>query len=121
MLSNGLKETEVIFRSEAVLVAHRYLDTEGSEILRKILFRLESVMAANTNKYIILNAPNDCLDAIIALLPGMKSPTIVPLATSGWSAIHSVLSEEKFWEVIDDLKKAGAQGILVVPIEKMIL
>ena len=121
LLSNGLKETEVIFRSEAVLVAHRYLDTEGSEILRKILFRLESVMAAKTNKYIILNAPNDCLNTIIALLPGMKSPTIVPLATSGWSAIHSVLSEEKFWEVIDDLKKTGAQGILVVPIEKMIL
>ena len=121
LLSNGLKETEVIFKSEAVLVAHRYLDTEGSEILRKILFRLESVMTAKTNKYVILNAPNDCLENITSLLPGMKSPTIVPLATSGWSAIHSVLSEEKFWEVIDDLKKAGAQGILVVPIEKMIL
>ena len=121
LLSNGLKETEIIFKSEAVLVAHRYLDTEGSETLRKILFRLESVMAAKTNKYIILNAPNDCLENITSLLPGMKSPTIVPLATSGWSAIHSVLSEEKFWEVIDDLKKAGAQGILVVPIEKMIL
>jgi ATP phosphoribosyltransferase len=120
-LSNGLKETDVIFRSEAVMVAHRYLDTEGSEILQKILFRLESVMAAKSSKYVILNAPNDRIEAITALLPGMKSPTVVPLAASGWSAIHSVLNEEKFWEVIDDLKKAGAQGILVVPIEKMIL
>jgi ATP phosphoribosyltransferase len=115
LLSNGLKETD------AVMVAHRYLDTEGSEILRKILFRLESVMAAKSSKYVILNAPNDRIEAITALLPGMKSPTVVPLAASGWSAIHSVLNEEKFWEVIDDLKKAGAQGILVVPIEKMIL
>ena len=121
LLSNGLREVQVIMQSEAVLVSNRFLDAEGCQILDKILFRLNAVMTAKTNKYVILNAPNESILAIKKLLPGMKSPTIVPLATEGWSAIHSVLNEEQFWDVIDDLKKAGAQGILVVPIEKMIL
>ena len=121
LLSNGLKEVQVIMQSEAVLVSNRFLDAEGCQILDKILFRLNAVMTAKTNKYVILNAPNESILAIKKLLPGMKSPTVVPLATEGWSAIHSVLNEEQFWDVIDDLKKAGAQGILVVPIEKMIL
>ena len=121
LLSNGLKEVEVILKSEAVMVVNQGLDTEGSAILKKLLFRLESVMAAKSNKYVILNAPNASIEAIVNVLPGMKSPTVVPLAEEGWSAIHSVLNEEKFWDIIDDLKAAGAQGILVVPIEKMIL
>ncbi len=121
LLSNGLKEVETIMKSEAVLVSRKGLDTEGAAILQKLLFRLESVMAAKSSKYIIMNAPNEAIESIVSVLPGMKSPTVVPLAASGWSAIHSVLSEEKFWDIIDDLKKAGAQGILVVPIEKMII
>ncbi len=121
LLSNGLKEVETIMKSEAVLVSRKGLDTEGAAILQKLLFRLESVMAAKSNKYIIMNAPNDAIETIVNVLPGMKSPTVVPLAAEGWSAIHSVLSEEKFWDIIDDLKTAGAQGILVVPIEKMII
>ncbi len=121
LLSNGLKEVETIMKSEAVLVSRKGLDTEGAAILQKLLFRLESVMAAKSSKYVIMNAPNEAIETIVNVLPGMKSPTVVPLAASGWSAIHSVLSEEKFWDIIDDLKKAGAQGILVVPIEKMII
>lgn len=121
LLSNGLKEVETIMKSEAVLVSRKGLDTEGAAILQKLLFRLESVMAAKSSKYVIMNAPNEAIESIVSVLPGMKSPTVVPLAASGWSAIHSVLSEEKFWDIIDDLKKAGAQGILVVPIEKMII
>jgi ATP phosphoribosyltransferase len=121
LLSNGLKEVQVIMKSEAVMVANRYMDAEECRILDKLLFRINAVMTAKSNKYIILNAPNEALEKIVRVLPGMKSPTIVPLATEGWSAIHSVLNEETFWDVIDDLKDAGAQGILVVPIEKMIV
>ena len=121
LLSNGLKEVETIMKSEAVLVSRKGLDTEGEAILQKLLFRLESVMAAKSSKYVIMNAPNNAIEAIVSVLPGMKSPTVVPLAIEGWSAIHSVLNEEKFWDIIDDLKKAGAQGILVIPIEKMII
>ena len=121
LLSNGLKEVEVAMKSEAVMVVNRKLNAEGQAILKKLLFRLESVMAAKFNKYVILNAPNASIEAITKVLPGMKSPTVVPLAQEGWSAIHSVLNEEKFWDIIDDLKAAGAQGILVVPIEKMIV
>lgn len=121
LLSNGLKEVAVIFQSEAVLIANQNLDTEGGAILEKLLFRLNAVMTARNNKYIVLNAPNHAIPRIISVLPGMKSPTVVPLATEGWSALHSVLSEDQFWEVIGGLKSAGAQGILVVPIEKMIL
>lgn len=121
LLSNGLREVAVLMQSEAVLVAKKSLDTEGGAILDKILFRLNSVMTAKSNKYIVLNAPNSNIEKICSVLPGMKSPTVVPLATEGWSAIHSVLNEETFWDVIDDLKILGAEGILVVPIEKMIL
>ena len=121
LLSNGLKEVEVAMKSEAVMVVNQELNAEGQAILKKLLFRLESVMAAKSNKYVILNAPNSAIEAIAKVLPGMKSPTVVPLAQEGWSAIHSVLNEEKFWDIIDDLKAAGAQGILVVPIEKMIV
>lgn len=121
LLSNGLKEVQVIMKSEAVMVANRHLDAEECQILDKLLFRINAVMTAKSNKYVVLNAPNDSLDKIISVLPGMKSPTVVPLATEGWSAIHSVLNEETFWDVIDDLRANGAQGILVVPIEKMIV
>ncbi len=121
LLSNGLKEVETIMKSEAVLVSRKGLDTEGAAILKKLLFRLESVMAAKSSKYVIMNAPITAIESIVSVLPGMKSPTVVPLAIEGWSAIHSVLNEEKFWDIIDDLKKAGAQGILVIPIEKMII
>jgi ATP phosphoribosyltransferase len=121
LLSNGLKEVETVIKSEAVLVSRTGLDTEGAAILQKLLFRLESVMAAKSNKYVVLNAPNEAIETIVNILPGMKSPTVVPLATAGWSAIHTVINEEKFWDIITDLKGAGAQGILVVPIEKMIV
>lgn len=121
LLSNGLKEVEVIFQSEAVLIAHPKLSSEKQEVLEKLLFRIKAVQAGKNNRYILLNAPNDKLDEIIAVLPGMKSPTILPLAMSGWSSVHSVINEDVFWDVIENLKGLGAQGILVVPIEKMIL
>jgi len=120
LFSNGLKEVEVIMRSEAVLISNTNLDTEKNVILEQFLFRIESVNRAKVNKYIILNAPNNKIKEISALLPGMRSPTVVPLADGDWSAIHSVVNEQKFWEVIDQLRKCGAEGILVVPIEKMI-
>jgi ATP phosphoribosyltransferase len=121
LLSNGLKEVEILFKSEAVMVANQNIDAAGLQILNKLLFRLDAVMTAKNNKYIILNAPNESVSGIISVLPGIKSPTVVPLAAKGWSAIHSVLNEEQFWDVIDDLKSKGAQGILVIPIEKMIV
>jgi ATP phosphoribosyltransferase len=121
LMSNGLKEVEVIFRSEAVLIASQKLDAGRQGILDKLLFRIKSVQAARNNKYILLNAPNASIQAITDILPGMKSPTVVPLAESGWSSIHSVINENDFWNIIDSLRAAGAQGILVVPIEKMIL
>jgi ATP phosphoribosyltransferase len=121
LLSNGLKEVEILLRSEAVLVANKNLDATMKALLDKILFRLDAVMTAKSNKYVVLNVPNSAIETITKMLPGMKSPTVVPLATEGWSAMHSVLNEEQFWNVIDDIKAAGAQGILVVPIEKMIL
>lgn len=120
LLSNGLKEVEVIFRSEAILIANPELSAEKKAILEKLLFRIKSVQAAKNNKYVILNTPNHAIENIVKLLPGMKAPTVVPLSTEGWSAMHSVLSEEDFWDKIDALRSAGAQGILVVPIEKMI-
>jgi ATP phosphoribosyltransferase len=120
LLSNGLKEVETIFRSEAVLIGHPNLPQEKRRILDKLLFRIQAVQAAAASKYVVLNAPNHALPRIEALLPGLKAPTVVPLDTPGWSAVHSVLSEEDFWEKIDALREAGAEGILVVPIEKMI-
>jgi ATP phosphoribosyltransferase len=121
LLSNGLKEVETILQSEAVIIANQELSEEKKAILDKLLFRIESVQKGKNNKYILLNAPNDKLDDIIALLPGMRSPTVVPLADNKWSSIHSVINEDEFWEVIEKLRTAGAEGILVVPIEKMIL
>lgn len=121
LLSNGLKEVETVVKSQAVMVANPNLDEEAQQILNKLLFRIRSVQKAKENKYILLSSPNSQLEKIIQILPGMNSPTILPLAKDGWSSLHSVISEDKFWYVIDELKKAGAEGILVVPIEKMIL
>jgi ATP phosphoribosyltransferase len=121
LLSNGLKEVEKILESQAVLVANKNLSTEKEQVLNKLLFRIQSVRKAKENKYILLNTPNSKLEKIKAILPGMNSPTILPLAKEGWSSLHSVISEDKFWDVIDELKEVGAEGILVVPIEKMII
>ncbi len=121
LISNGLRETEIVMESEAVLVAAPGLSDEKRAILNDFLFRIKSVLAARDNKYILLNAPNDKLDEICRVLPGMKSPTVMPLAMEGWSSVHSVLSEREFWSIINQLRDAGAQGILVIPIEKMIL
>jgi ATP phosphoribosyltransferase len=121
LFTNGLKEVEVILKSEAVLVANKKLDQGRQDILDKLLFRINAVRKAKYNKYILMNAPNNKLDAICKVLPGMKSPTILPLAETGWSSVHSVVQEDQFWDIIEKLKSNGAQGILVVPIEKMIL
>ncbi len=121
LLSNGLKEVETLLHSEAVIIGNQHLSPEKKTILDKLLFRIESVQKGKNSKYILLNAPNDKLDQIVALLPGMRSPTIVPLAEKNWSSVHSVLNEDDFWEVIEKLRAAGAEGILVVPIEKMII
>jgi ATP phosphoribosyltransferase len=121
LLTNGLKEAEVILQSQAVLVKHNQLPEAKEALLNKLLFRIKAVKKASNNKYILLNAPNDRLQEIINLLPGMKSPTVLPLAVPGWSSVHSVLDENDFWNIIEQLKDQGAQGILVVPIEKMIL
>lgn len=121
LFTNGLKEVEVILRSEAVLIANKKLTDVQQDLLAKLLFRIRAVRKAKNNKYILLNAPNDRLKAICDILPGMKSPTILPLAEENWSSVHSVVEENKFWEIIERLKAEGAQGILVVPIEKMIL
>jgi ATP phosphoribosyltransferase len=121
LLSNGLVEKEKMVYSEAVLIKNDKLNTEKEQILEKLLFRIHAIKAAKSNKYILLNAPKDKLNDIIKLLPGMKSPSVLPLADSGWVSVHSVVEESKFWDIIDQLRAAGAQGILVVPIEKMIL
>ena len=121
LISNGLREVEVILRSEAVVIGSNNMPAEKMKILEELLFRFKALQEAKNNKYILLNAPNDKLDDIIAVLPGMKSPTVMPLAMEGWSSLHSVVNEEDFWEVIGKLKEFGAQGILVIPIEKMIV
>lgn len=121
LLMNGLKEVETILQSQAVLIRNQNLQPEQLNLLDKLLFRIQAVRKAKRNKYVLLNAPNDKLTEIISLLPGMKSPTVLPLADAGWSSVHSVLNENDFWDKIEQLKAAGAQGILVVPIEKMIL
>ncbi len=120
LFTNNLKEVEVILDSQAVLVANKNLNSENREILDNLLLRINAVKAAKNNKYIMMNAPDHQLKNICALLPGMKSPTVVPLAESGWSSVQSVVNENDFWEVIEKLKQFEAQGILVVPIEKMI-
>lgn len=121
LFTNGLKEVEVVLKSEAVLIGNKKLDAAQQRIVDKLLFRIGAVRRAKNSKYILLNAPNEKLDEIIGLIPGMKSPTILPLAQEGWSSVHSVLDEDDFWEIIEQLKTAGAQGILVVPIEKMVI
>ena len=121
LLSNGLKEVETVMNSEAVIVTKPDIDPDKEAILEKLLFRIRSVQKAAAYKYILLNAPNDKIDEICSLLPGMKSPTIMPLAMENWSSLHSVIREDDFWENIENLKNKGAQGILVIPIEKMIV
>jgi len=121
LFTNGLKEVEVILNSEAALIANKNLSKDKVSILNKLLFRIDAVKRSKHNKYILLNAPNKNLDSICKILPGMKSPTILPLAEKGWSSVHSVINEDEFWEIIEKLKDKGAQGILVVGIEKMIV
>lgn len=121
LFKNNLKEVEVLMKSEAVLAVSPTIVAEMEQILGKLQFRIESVLKGRDSKYVLLNAPNAKLAEITAILPGMKSPTILPLAEEGWSSIHSVVNQDKFWSVIDKLKDAGAEGILVCPIEKMVL
>ncbi len=121
LFTNGLKEVETIFNSEAVLIANKALSEGKKKVLEQLLFRIKSLQQAKNNKYILLNAPEKNIDAIIEQLPGMRSPTVLPLAQKGWVSVHSVINENDFWAKIEDLKAAGAEGILVVPIEKMIL
>jgi ATP phosphoribosyltransferase len=121
LISNGLKEVERVMDSEAVIIATESLSSEKLNILNQLIFRINSVQKAKASKYILLNAPNDKLQDILEILPGMKSPTIMPLVDDNWCSLHSVVNEDKFWEVIDQLKAKGAEGILVIPIEKMIL
>lgn len=121
LLSNGLREVEVVMQSEAVLTANPMLTAEKKAILDKLLFRIEAVQKAKNSKYILLNCPNDSIEKITTVIPGMKSPTIMPLSRSGWSSLHSVVDENDFWDRIDQLRSFGAEGILVIPIEKMIV
>ncbi len=120
LFSNGLREVETVLQSEAALISRKDLSADYQKLLDKFLFRVKAVIAARQNKYILLNAPNNQLEEIIRLLPGMKSPTVLPLAESGWSSVHSVINENDFWEIVENLKLAGAEGILVVSIDQMI-
>lgn len=121
LFKNGLEEKEVILKSEACIVKSKKMSAAVEPILDKLIYRIKSVLAARNNKYVLMNAPNESIDKIIGILPGMKSPTVMPLASKGWSSIHTVITEDRFWEIIEALEAAGAQGILVVPIEKMIV
>ncbi|MBO5172779.1 MAG: ATP phosphoribosyltransferase [Bacteroidaceae bacterium] len=121
LVSNSLKEVEVVMKSEALLIGNKNLSEEKKAILEELLFRIEAVKAAEDKKYVLMNAPTDKLKEIIDVLPGMKSPTIMPLAQEGWSSVHTVLDQKCFWDIIGKLKSLGAEGILVLPIEKMIL
>ena len=121
LISNNLREVEVVMKSEAVLVGNRKMDAEKHRILNEMLFRFKAVSSAQDKKYVMMNAPKDNLKEITAVLPGIKSPTVIPLADENWCSIHTVLEEQRFWEIIGKLKELGAQGILVSPIEKMIL
>ena len=121
LFKNNLKEVEVLMKSEAVLAISPKISEECMQILERLRFRIKAVLEARQNKYVLMNVPNDRLDDIIKILPGMRSPTVLPLAEKGWSSVHTVLQKNKFWEVIDELKAAGAEGILVCPIEKMVL
>ncbi len=121
LFKNGLEEQDVILRSEAVIAASPHIDASRREILDKLVFRIKSVLAARNQKYVLMNVPNDRIPAVTQLLPGMRSPTVLPLAEPGWSSVHTVISEDKFWDIIDQLRATGAEGILIVPIAKMIL
>jgi ATP phosphoribosyltransferase len=121
LFMNGLQEVQTILQSQAVLIKSKQLQEEQEKILDQLVFRIRAVRKAKRNKYVLLNAPNESLDKIVKLLPGMRSPTVLPLAESGWSSVHSVLNEDEFWEKIEQLRAAGAEGILVIPIEKMIV
>ena len=121
LISNNLKEVEVVMKSEALLIGNKHMSDEKKEILQELLFSINAVKTAEDKKYVLMNVPTDKVQEIVAVLPGVKSPTIMPLATEGWSSIHTVLDQKCFWEIIGKLKAIGAQGILVLPIEKMIL
>ena len=121
LVSNRLKEVEVVMRSEALLIGNKNMSKEKKEILDELLFRMDAVKTAEDKKYVLMNAPKDKLEDIIAVLPGMKSPTVMPLAQDGWCSVHTVLDEKRFWEIIGKLKALGAEGLLVLPIEKMII
>lgn len=121
LFKNNLKEVTTLMRSEAVLVASPEIPKEINALVEKLKFRIQSVLNARESKYVLLNAPNDKIDDIIALLPGMRSPTVLPLAQEGWSSIHTVIHKDRFWEVIDELRAIGAEGILVCPIEKLVV
>ena len=121
LFKNGLKEIEVLLKSEAVLAVSPLISEERKAILNKLQFRIQAVLKGRESKYVLLNAPNDKLESILNLLPGMRSPTVLPLAEEGWSSVHTVINKNEFWEIIDELKQNGAEGILVCPIEKMVL
>ncbi|MDE5788250.1 MAG: ATP phosphoribosyltransferase, partial [Bacteroidaceae bacterium] len=121
LVSNNLREVEVVMRSEALLIANKQLTDEKRALLDELLFRIEAVKNAEDKKYVLMNVPTESLEAIIEVLPGMKSPTVMPLATPGWNSVHTVIDENSFWQIISRLKELGAEGILVVPVEKMIL
>jgi ATP phosphoribosyltransferase len=121
LMTNGLREVVTILKSQAVIIASKNLNAEKQKILEKLIFRIKAVKNAKENKYILLNAPEEAVPLICKILPGMKSPTLLPLVEKGWCSLHSVVKEDEFWERIDQLKNAGAEGILVIPIEKMIL
>ncbi|WP_372946654.1 ATP phosphoribosyltransferase [Muriicola sp.] len=121
LFKNNLKEVEKILSSEAVLAVSPRIGKAQQDILEKLQFRMRSVLAGRQSKYVLMNVPNDKIDKVIDLLPGMRSPTVLPLAEEGWSSVHSVINKDKFWEVIDELRQAGAEGILVCPIEKMVI
>jgi ATP phosphoribosyltransferase len=121
LFKNNLVEKEVLFKSEAWLVSNKSITGEKKELLDKLIFRMKAVLTASNNKYLLMNVPNNKVKEVIELLPGMKSPTVMPLADQNWSSVHTVIGEDQFWDIIDRLKEAGAQGILVIPIQKMIL
>ena len=121
LVHNNLKEVEVVMKSEALLIGNRHLDADKQTVIDQLMFRINAVRAAQDKKYVMMNVPKDRLSDIIAVLPGIKSPTVIPLSESDWCAVHTVLDEERFWEIINKLKSLGAQGILVTPIENMIL
>ena len=121
LVSNNLREVETVMESEALLIAHRGMETEKRQILDELLFRIEAVKNAEDKKYVLMNVPTERLTDIVKVLPGMKSPTVMPLATPGWNSVHTLIDERSFWQIISRLKELGAEGILVLPVEKMIL